>query len=312
MQRFERRSFEGPESVLALAGLALLTHAAAAAPAEFTARAPDPVTIHSATKTRTEGYDARTFFDRSEWFVDPLPLFTSKAVLSAARPEERILELRLDDAARERLLATGSKQLAILVGNELRFIVDTSSRPDGFVAFHTRMPATQAGTLAALLGYPFLLADGPVLEVISRTPHSQPGSEVIVDVYLGNAGSLGAYQVSLEAVRGRRGVLTPIRLMVDEQRGDFVFHGRPSHTGADLENWRVWGDVDGEAVDATKPGYVGTFVYRATGDALGTFTIRVRSDSGSYIRTAEGIEVEFRAGAATFQIAKNSTPFFRR
>ncbi|MBU0717994.1 MAG: hypothetical protein KJ749_07085, partial [Planctomycetes bacterium] len=114
---------------------------------------------------------------------------------------------------------------------------------------------------------------------------------ITVDVYIGTVDDLGAYQVTPEVTGGSGGSLDLEGLHVDTEREDFVFASGKFLDAADLIGGRLGAVSLEDAVDVTGPGYVGTFTFRASVDAAGTFEIAVSGWEGSFLLDSEASRI---------------------
>ncbi|MBU0718817.1 MAG: hypothetical protein KJ749_11255 [Planctomycetes bacterium] len=128
---------------------------------------------------------------------------------------------------------------------------------------------------------------------LSRASEAERASELItVDVYIGTVDDLGAYQVT----GATSGSLDLEGLQVDTEREDFVFASQKTLDAADLIGGRL-GAVSLEgAVDVTGPAYVGTFTFRTSADASGTFEIAISGVEGSFLLDSEAAKIPVSVG----------------
>jgi len=120
-----------------------------------------------------------------------------------------------------------------------------------------------------------------VIFLVANPSTISRGELVSVDalVILGFTQDFRAYQVAVDVTGGTTGTLDQDSLSIDTTRGDFVFSAIPpgdvvialDESGGRLASALYSGGVVGVSNE-----YLGTFTFRASPDAGGTFTISVR------------------------------------
>jgi len=104
-----------------------------------------------------------------------------------------------------------------------------------------------------------------------------PGGSATVESFVVDASDLGAYQVALGVTGGTTGTLDLEVLAVDTMRGDYVFTALSSVTATDQDGVRLGGALYSGGVNVGVQKYLGTFTFRASSDASGTFTVDFRA-----------------------------------
>ncbi|NOT01721.1 MAG: hypothetical protein HOP29_13950 [Phycisphaerales bacterium] len=114
--------------------------------------------------------------------------------------------------------------------------------------------------------------------LVASAAHVQPGQTVGIDVRLGRLSTMRGYQVAVEVSGGSTGTLTLEEVFVDDQVGDYLFAGRNAMWGGDLSQSRLANVLNSGSVTTTTEKYACTFVFRASNDASGTFSITLQTD----------------------------------
>ena len=124
----------------------------------------------------------------------------------------------------------------------------------------------------------------------------------LVEAHVRNVAGLRGYQVSLAVTGGEGGNLALERIRVDTKRADYVFAGLRAVNADDVGRGRLAGALFAGTVDVAGPGYLGTFAYRATPEASGTFRVSLRTGrhSSLYNAASEGMGFEAGPGAEVF------------
>ena len=138
-----------------------------------------------------------------------------------------------------------------------------------------------AGGMALLIGPPVLFP-GTIDVGLSANPTSgPPGSLFEADVFADAFVDFRGYEIVLQATGGTTGSLVLEDILIDEERPDFVFNGLGPMSGADLPNARGMSVLMSGGVDSQTPVYLATFVFGASSDANGTFTVSAVPGDGA-------------------------------
>jgi len=159
-------------------------------------------------------------------------------------------------------------------------------------------PLGPMGTMEAMVPEAIATID---ITLAAAATSGGPGDLFTVDVFGSGFTALSGYELSVGAAGGSSGTLTLEELGVDTQRGDFVFAGQIPFTALDLAAPRILCVLLSGSVTVTTPVYLGTFVFRASPDADGTFTVSGVPGDGSTGTLAigeagEGMTVNLGAG----------------
>ena len=145
--------------------------------------------------------------------------------------------------------------------------------------------------------------DGSGITAAPLRTSGKAGELYPVEVYLSKIPDLGAYQVRIEVVGGTTGTLNVEEVKMDRTREDYVF-GADEIIDASNKNLSrntalvaAVKSSGGAEVDA--PAYAGTFYFRASDDAKGTFKINVQvGPSSSMMTDSVAREISFTVGKA--------------
>ncbi|NOT02593.1 MAG: hypothetical protein HOP29_18455 [Phycisphaerales bacterium] len=124
--------------------------------------------------------------------------------------------------------------------------------------------------------------------LVASAAHVQPGQTVGIDVRLGRLSTMRGYQVAVEVSGGSTGTLTLEGVFVDDQTGDYLFAGRNATWGGDLSQSRLANVLNSGSVTTTTEKYACTFVFRASNDASGTFSITLQTDDRTKLVAVDG------------------------
>jgi hypothetical protein len=100
---------------------------------------------------------------------------------------------------------------------------------------------------------------------------------VRLDVYGQGLVDIRGYQVAVEVNGGSRGVLAPGVVRIETSRDGYLFTGQPVSAGMDDRGSRLAGAIRQGGATASGPAYLGSFEFRASRDAAGTFRVGFRS-----------------------------------
>ncbi len=100
-----------------------------------------------------------------------------------------------------------------------------------------------------------------------------PGSQVEIRAYGDEYVDLRGFEVQVQVTGGTGGTLTLEEVFIDDQRADFAFYGQEQFSASNVEDARAVCAMSSGGVNSTEDKYLGTFVFRASQDASGTFTV---------------------------------------
>ncbi len=141
---------------------------------------------------------------------------------------------------------------------------------------------------------------GPSMTAVAKRAAARPGASIAVDVYLSNIEDLGAYQIGLTTSGGTSGHLTAEQVEIDRTRMGYVFAAVETVDMLDHKprsaRIAVSSNAGGAQVGA-EPRYAGTFHFRASKNAMGTFLIDIGvSPASSIMTTSQGVAIPFAVG----------------
>lgn len=200
---------------------------------------------------------------------------------------------------RQAVLFSGRK--AILAG-ALSF-----DRESG-VATITGLSADQADQFTNVIQNRIVISDGPTMRVVADQSSIAPGDAVTVDVFVSGVPSLRTYQVKVGTTGGQSGRLGFEDLWVDHERADYVFGTAQKLDAVDRTGGRIGGVLMTGGVNAVQSRYLGSYTFRASPDASGTFEINITTAERQSILMSEGNQ-ELNVGigpAATITVGNAS------
>ncbi|MCH8243142.1 MAG: hypothetical protein IH897_11120, partial [Planctomycetes bacterium] len=120
------------------------------------------------------------------------------------------------------------------------------------------------------------------------------GDRIAIDVLVADVEDLQTFQVTLEVEGGKQGSLELEQIVIDENRRDYVF-GRGNALDVTNVKTREAGAVQlTNSVDAAEPALLATFLFRASRDAAGTFTVSLAGSEHTFLRDADALAIECR------------------
>lgn len=137
-----------------------------------------------------------------------------------------------------------------------------------------------------------------VVSVVPAATHVQPGEPVSVNVYVSDGLNIGGYEVVVDISGGTSGSLVLDEITIDAERDDFIFAGFESLQAVDESRGRICAVAITRAADAVGPLYLGTFLFRASADAGGTFYVNPRAADGALLRDAFAVPIAIEPGTA--------------
>lgn len=254
------------------------------------------VSLHQASLSPSEGLERMSTPDGQTLYVAPRPTWSSMDILSAATEpgtDGMMVELQLAGAAARRLgnLSGQDARIAVIVGGEL-VSAGTITR-EGRIEL-TAVPPEQADRISRVVKGEAAPTTGPLLTIVSA------GSEdglYYVDAYVQNVADLRSYQVRLITGGGDSGQLELAHVMIDRARPDYVFGGNQAIEASSRATGLIGAVLyDGGATSAT-PVYLGTYAFRPTADAQGTFRINVDLSPETLLADSVQGMIAYSAGA---------------
>jgi hypothetical protein len=146
------------------------------------------------------------------------------------------------------------------------------------------------------------------LSVVPSLDRVPAGGSVDVDVYVSTVSDLRAYQVALEVTGGRRGRFELTQIRIDTDRAEYAFGSSKIVEAIDLSEARVGVLPFNGTADVLKSAYLGTFTFRASEDAKGTFDVHVQLGQKSLLRRSGGQAVALDANDARIAVGVSTKP----
>ena len=148
----------------------------------------------------------------------------------------------------------------------------------------------------------------PTMSVVTAQRAVLPGGLIKVDVFVSNVTDLSVYQVKLAVTGGEKGNLKSETLKIDKNRDDYVFGKAEVIAAEDTDGSRMGAMQFTGSVDVTRPGYLGTYSYRASEDAAGAFQVGIELGKNSFLRNSAGRAIPFVPGKAVKVSIAGETP----
>lgn len=267
------------------------------------------VSFHLASTYSLPGMEATSLGRDQTIYVSKHAIMTAAEVTGADAIVSRDgsdIELTLSTDTASRLAnesaRSGADMLAILVSGKVVAAGPVSVDPTSGVATISRLEAVNAERLSNLISGTTLRL-GPVITLVASNSSIAPGGEVIVDAYVSGVADLRTYQLSLLINGGTAGKLQGQDLWVDQTRDNYVFGTEAKLGAVDKTGGRIGGVLINGSVEAKQSSYLGTFSLRATDDAVGMFTIDIKTAaSSSLIWTSKNQPVSFGTQAVVIMV----------
>jgi hypothetical protein len=269
----------------------------------------DLLEFRLARDSTAEGYAEMKDGHGRSTYVSHRRLFTNEDVLAMrVRTGENgeYIELSLPPSAADVLTSSvrtsGATRLALVDGKRLEAVVGVdveSGRQPRLVGF----PVGQAAPIARMLKKRAEPRRPPVLSVVPCKSIGKPGELFTFDVFVTDARNIKTYQITLEASGGLAGRFDRGGGTIDEAREDYLFSGAGQAVSAvdDLKG-RFGSVLVRGSVDAAERKYLGTYTFRASDGALGSFTVTVRQTTDSLLADEQLAELPYRVEPATVTI----------
>lgn len=252
------------------------------------------VSFHVVSTTPATGYNQVTFNGQT-YFVAPKATIVSDQVRSV-QSSGTSLTLSGDFGA-----ASKANQIGILIDGQL-VAVGSLALQSG-QATMTGLTAEQTQRVTHLLSRKSSNPTGAMFTVV---PAGQASGEYTFDVFVQNVPDLRTYQVKLEVTGGTAGTLDMTEVRIDKTRPDYVFSGSEAIDAADHGGSRVGATLFNGTAAVTAPKYVGTWRYRPSPDAAGTFKIDVRGNDESFVSDEANQNVTVSSTGTTLQIGSKA------
>lgn len=268
------------------------------------------VNFHMAGTTPVKGYDKVSLEgDGGTLYVAPRPAWTGKEVVSARTTDSRdgsVMELTLSAEATERLASQRKQQsgdrVAVYVDGKLMSAGTLGAGSTGGRVTITGITSINSESVVRLLNgerhIQVPTTPVPISALISVVPAGQSDGAYLVDVFVQGVTNLRSYQIGLVTSGGLGGELVREVVEIDKARADFVFGELQAISAADQVGGRLSGVLIDGGVDKATPAYLGTYAFRPSPDATGTFEVAIDTGVKSFLANDQNDMVEFRTGPA--------------
>jgi hypothetical protein len=248
------------------------------------------VSFHIVSTTPATGYNQATFNGQT-YFVAPKATIAADQVSSV---QSNAGSLTLSG----QFESSKANQMGILIDGQL-VAVGSLALQNGQATI-TGLAPEQTQRVTHLLSRKASTPTGAAFTVV---PAGQSNGEYVYDVFVQNVPTLRTFQVKLEATGGTAGSLTATDVRIDKTRPDYVFSGNEAIAEADQGGSRLGGTLFSGTVEVSAPKYVGTWRFRPSADATGTFKIEVRSsNTESFVANEANQNLPITAAGTTLQI----------
>ena len=287
-------------------GFALVSTASAGERTK-SARKDRAVSFRLASESSQDGYEHMSVRGGDDFYVSSKALFTHEQVVSIHTVDARngqALELTLAPEAANTLRNASADRLAIISKGRLMAAprIETISA-DG-VARVTDLSPEQVTRLSRMFRPRGAEPVGAFLQIVPREASGLGGDLFTVDVFIRSAKNLRTYQVALDVTGGSSGSLTREEAWIDVDRTDYIFGSAQAIKAVDEVGGRMGGVLFDGTVQVTGQVYVGTFAFRASDDAEGTFSVRARSNGDTFISGERHALQSLNMQAATITVGR--------
>lgn len=248
------------------------------------------VSFHAVSTSAAPGYSQGSI-DGQTYYYASQALIRSEQV-NSAQANAAALSLTGDFTG-----SSKASQVGVVVDGML-VAVGSMSLQNG-QATVTGLSSSQLQRVAGLLSRK---PTSPTNAAFVVKPMGQSNGEYVFEVYAQNVPSLRTYQVKLEATGGSAGSMAMTDVRIDEARQDYIFAGNDAIKAADHGGSRLGGTLFSGTVDITAPVYLGTWKFRPSADAAGTFNINVVPGSESFVADNGNVNLPINSVNATVQI----------
>lgn len=267
------------------------------------------VSMRWASMTPVAGYEAMMLDGEKTVYVAKVATLSGQEIREARTIDSRTgkdLVLNLTGPATTRFDEQWKKHrgesLAVVSGGSLLAVGAVSFNAASSAILMSGLSSPHATRVTQLWGKANPVAGGPTITVVSSQRKIAPGDTVAVDVFISGVPDLRVYQVTLAVDGGTNGSLERRQAVVDTSRSDYVFRNQQKLDAADQTLGRLGGILFGKGVKAIQKNYVGSYVFAASPDASGEFTLKARVDSSSILMDSNNRQFGFVSNPATITV----------
>ena len=134
-----------------------------------------------------------------------------------------------------------------------------------------------------------------LITLVASAQTIEAGQQLQVDVFVREIAYLRGYQIGLEILGGAEGLLQTETVEIATTREDFAFADRGAYPVVDVEGTRLGAALGQGGVESYDPIYLGTFVFKATETAEGTYVIRF-AETRTFLRDDFSDAIEHKLG----------------
>jgi hypothetical protein len=132
---------------------------------------------------------------------------------------------------------------------------------------------------------------------LTASPTSiKPNQTVSVQAFLTSSTTTRAFQVAVTPTGGTSGTLTVESVNINDTQTNYLFYGLNDLPATDVQGARLAATLFSGSVPAVLQKYLGTFTFRASADANGTFIVTLRPLPETLLRDANCASVTWEAG----------------
>lgn len=287
-------------------GAAMVSSASAGVRADRGAKGG--VVIYPAYYAAGDDLSEATLADGSTVFVsrDALRGSDLTAVNVVRMGDGQAIEITLSGAALDR--AAEADALVVMKNKRALAIapIDNGTLESG-TAVISEVDASMIGRITGQLRAEAAVASGPVIQLVPVASTVEAGGEVAVDVYVGGVNDLRTFQITLDTSDGVSGELRRVSMLVDSARDDFVFGSGQMIKAEDLLGGRMGAVHFHGGVEAADLAYAGTYTFKATRDAAGTFDVTVRTGTETFLMDGANANIDFSVVNTAVSVGERST-----
>ncbi len=234
--------------------------------------------------------------DRGAMYVSSRPVWHPSEIASV-RTRDGGLELTLTREAADRVRSTEHADDFVAVVGDGQVVSVGSLTTAGDLAAITGLASGDADRIVRLLGAPRPSPTTPS-PTITLVPMGSRDGLFQIDVFVQGVSELRSYQVGLQVDGGDGGALVLEEVEIDSARETFVYRNLDAISAADQVGGRIAGVLHEGGIDSADQAYLGTYNFRATPEAMGTFRVSV-AEMGvkTFLADARNERIEFVSGA---------------
>jgi hypothetical protein len=236
----------------------------------------DELSIRWASITPLAGFE-KVSFGGDSLYVSPRPVIVEHEILAVEPLAGRsgAIDLTLAPEAAARVGRIETRQIAVFLDRQPSSMGTLRVGADGRASVAGVLDLTAQRVLRVFKGQAPRTSEPANHPVVTLMPGGRSGDLYFVDAYVHGAPDLRTYQVAVAASGGSSGELILDEVQIDAQREDYVFFSLDAIAAEDQLGGRAAGVLKDGGIDATDSAYLGTFVFRASANAQGTFDVQV-------------------------------------